>query len=202
MNSQYNRQLEHDAYVQNQRQNYTDLSVNLENPNDSVKIFSNILFNKPLDNLSSDMTGMLLDEEMDVIDIFQTFLEIVIYGLDILTNSSVSLFDLTDQFNDMIYTLKTYTRAVGFDIVIEEEIVEKDRINLYRDRTDYYCQITPKPHPYFCFDGWYVSNYRCIVNSKFVFDKDTCGINDLKAFFISKSRQIFTVKFVIHQKMV
>jgi hypothetical protein len=194
MYAQYKKQLEFDQYVAGQRENFTDLSEGLADPNESVKIFAEILFNKNRDNLTDDLSGILIDESMENADIFCMLLELVLCGVDRLTHQTANILDLTDQTDELVYDVKAYFKSIGFNIKIKEQFIELDQINLYRDRDDYYCQITSRPPPFLCHPGWYVLNYRLINNPKFKFDQTT-PIENFKAFFISKSKQVFVIGF-------
>lgn len=193
LQDQYQKQLKYYEHLQYQLENYTDLSENLENPNDSIQQFANILFFKKKSNLGENLSGLLIDENMDTADIFCMILELIIYGLNILTNNETSLFDITDATDDIIYTIKSYLKSTGFDMEFHEIVAQDDDPTLYRDKTDYYYEIVPKPQ-YIVPSGWYVLNYRIIHNNKFIISKNM-QLRDYKAFLISKSRQIFTISF-------
>lgn len=193
-NSQYQKQLEYYEYVEKQRENYIDLSQGLENPNNSIYILAKELFNKSKNNLTSELTSILMDDDTEMIDIFCVLLELVLYGLEILSNGKINIFDLEDHTDDKIYLMKSYLKSGGFDICIKEEIVEDTDVVLYRDRSDYYCEIVQKPPSYLCTSSWCILNYRFILNKKFTFD-NTTPIDAFKAFFISNKNKIFVINF-------
>jgi hypothetical protein len=198
-NELYRRQQEHEAYVQKQKDNHIDLSEGLDNPNESVRLFAEHLFNKDYRYLSKDMCGMLLDiTETPVADIFCILLELFLYGFDIKTKKLKTVFDLTESTDDLIYDLRPYIKSIGFILKIEELFDEDTNVNLYRDRDDYYCQIARKPPPFmdFSIDKWNVLDYRLIPNRKFEFSVLT-GLTGFSAFFINKEKRIFIVKFNI-----
>ncbi|XWV25181.1 mg424 protein [Tupanvirus deep ocean] len=193
--SQYKKQLEYYEYFEKQRENYTDLSQDQPNPNDSIVVFANLLFKKSLRNLNQDLSGILVDETMEAADIFCMLIELVLHGLHILTDGKSTIFDLEESTDDVVYTIKSYLKSAGFDIVVTEDFMDDDQpVCLYRDRNDYYCEIVPKPPAQFCQKDWYVLKYRMINNKKFKFMRIT-PITNFKAFFISNKNKIFTIHF-------
>lgn len=215
---EYKKQLEFYEYLQKQRENYVDLGEPKTNqlnqsvkPEDSeqqieseqldpVVQFAHILFNKQKSKLNEDLSGILIDETMEVADVFCMLVELVLHGLDILTNSVNQIFDLKESTDDIIYVIKQYLKSSGFDLEVHEDFMELDQsINLYRDRSDYYCQITARPPEFLCYPGWYVLNYRLIDNPKFDFDDNT-PLDKFRAFFISKQKKIFVFNFKFANK--
>jgi len=66
---------------------------------------------------------------------------------------------------------------------------------LYRDRNDYYCEILQKPPFFLCYKGWYVLQYRLLVNKKFVYNSMT-PLRHFKAFLLNRrDKKIFTINF-------
>ena len=192
----YKKQLEYEAYVKSQMANYTDLTPDLDqDPNDSIKEFAKSFFGKSERNTRQDLTGILMDEQTDVADIFCILLELFLYGFNIITDNKSVIFDLTDSTDDLIYKMRVYFKSCGFTIKLDEIFDFDINVNLYRDRSDYYCQITSMP-PEFLInpDGWFVLDYRLILNRKFEFDIRT-GLNVFKAFYINKERRIFIISF-------
>lgn len=205
LKSQYDKQKEYYEYVQKQKENYTDLT-SMEPPmksetesggsdcNDSIKKFAEILFSKNEKDLGNDISALILEEDMEGVDLFCMLIELVLYGLDILTEGSATIFNIKDEFDEMIDVIRKYLKKnIGIDMELKEEFVEPDEINLYRDKDNYYCQITQKPPPFLCYPGWYIMDYRFLTNQKFIFNSGT-ALNNFEAFFISK-RRIFTIKF-------
>ena len=191
--SNYKKQLEYYEYFEKQRENYTDLAQEA-NPNDSVVQFANILFDKSKNNLDQDLSGILVDETMELADIFCMLVELVLHGLCILSDGKGNIRDLKESTDDIVYVIKSYLKSAGFDMEFHEDYIEEEKINLYRDKDDYYCQIVDKPPPFLCYPGWYVLNYRLINNKKFKFTSIT-PLEKFRAFFISKNKKIFTVNF-------
>ena len=192
--SKYKKELEYYQYFENQKENYVDLT---SEQNNSIKMFADILFDKKKNNLSMDLSGLLVDETMQTVDIFCMLIELVLFGISILTNGttiSSVLFSLENSTDDIVSALGSYLRSCGFGILVHEECIEESDPNLFRDRTDYYCQILKKPPKYLCFPGWYVLNYRIIDNKKFRFANIT-PLEKFKAFFIADNKKIFTFGF-------
>lgn len=193
---QYQKQIKYYEYLQKQLENYTDLSKNVENTNDSIVLLANILFNKLKTSLDHDLMGLLVDESMDTADIFCMLLELVLYGMDILTDGK-TFFDIQASTDDIIYTIKYYLRSVGFDMEVHEIFTDDEDLTLYRDRDDYYCEVLAKPTS-FLGNGWYVLSYIIIYNNKFVI-QDVNNLLNYKAFFITNNT-IFTINFKYFNK--
>lgn len=181
-------------YFEKQKENYIDLGQNLENPNDSVKYLADILFNKPLSKLDQDLTGLLLDDNMDVADLFCMLVELTLYGINILSEGKVNIFDLNDSNNDFIAIVQSYLKSLGFQFSIHDEPITD---TLYRDRVDYYCEIVPRPPLYLCHTGWYVLNYRLLDNKKFCFDHLT-SLDKFSLLFMT-NKKLFTIRYKFNQ---
>ena len=189
--SKYRQQLEYYEYFEKQKENYVDLTK--QNPNNSVKELATILFKKSNNGLDKDLTGILLDDQMETADIFCMVLELVLYGLDIITNGEADIFQLQESTDDMVFMIKRYLKSAGFNMEIHEELFVDD-IDLYRDRTDYYCQIVRRPPELLCVNGWYVLNYRMIENKKHIINKID-PLPNYRAFFIASNKKIFVINF-------
>jgi len=199
--SQYQKQLEFYKYVEKQQKNAVDLTNDNNNDNNSIVKFATILFNKSKNKLDRDLSGIICqDDSMNITDVFCMLLELVLHGLHILTNDMVNIFDISDTMDELVSDIKLYLKSTGFDMEITEDYIDPDDVNLYRDRTDYFCQIMPIPPPFLCHPGWYVLNYRLTTNDKFQYTNVT-PLNEFKAFFITNNKKIFTInfKFIIHQ---
>lgn len=190
--STYNKQLEYYEYVEKQRENYTDLTSGLSNPNESVVIFAKILFNKSKKNIDQDLSGILIEESMEVADVFCMLLELVLYGLDILTNSEREIHSIRDFTEEILDEINMYIKSIGFKMEFKEDFIDGE-LCLYRDRTDYYCEILQKPPFFLCYAGWYVLNYRLLVNKNFVYNSTT-PLRFFKALLLN-GQKIFTINF-------
>ena len=187
--SHYKKQLEYYEYLERQRENPVDLTKE----NEGIRQFADVLFNKSRNNLDKDLSGIIFDGN-DTIDMFCMLVELVLYGIDILTNGEHNLFELKESDDNMVEMLRSYFKSTGFDINVDEEIIEAEDINLYRDRTDYYCQITKRPPDFLCMKGWYVLKYRIIDNKKYSFDRLT-SLDKFKAYFVSNQKKVFVFNF-------
>ncbi|MEM0354153.1 MAG: hypothetical protein QXW79_01090 [Thermoplasmata archaeon] len=186
----YQEEIKYYEYVENQRKNYIDLT-HQENPNDSIKQLAYILFNKPVDKLDHELTGILLDEEMETSDIFCMLVELVLYGLDILTGGRDQIFSLNDPTDDGVYLIKSYLKSAGFDMNIQEDIF-CNRNSLQNSSNDYYCEIINETSS--CNEDWHVLNYRIRINGQFRFTKNT-PLEKFGALFTSSNNKKFIVKF-------
>lgn len=174
----YQKQLEYYQYVERQRSNYIDLTVE---QNDSIKSLARHIFSKATRNLNRDLTGVLLDESMDIADLYCALLELMLYGLDML--AGVKLFDLMNVYDDIVFTLRDYFKTMGFDVVMDEvaEVGEDGYCvivdNLLNDR------------------GWIVLDYYWMkVNQLFVFDRAT-PLEKFKAYVVTREGKVFVVSF-------
>jgi len=190
--SKYQQQLEYYKYLEQQREN----CVQLDDPETSVKELAKYLFGRPVSQLDQNLVGILMEESMKTIDIFCMLLELVLHGLEILTQGQYTIFDLTESTNNMIDIMKTYLRSAGIKLNLREEFFD-DAPCLYRDRTDYYCEILPRPSPHLCFSGWYILGYRINENKKFTHTVMT-KLNQFKAMFITKQNKIYIMTFEHH----
>jgi len=183
------KELKYFQYVEKQRENY----VTLAEDNSSVKLFANYLFSKKIDDLENDLAAMLFEDESELIDVFCILLELVLFGFD---KFDRNVFELDDQCDDFIYEIKKYLKSIGFDMSVDEVFHFLDNVNLYADKNDYYCQITPKPHPFFCTNDWFVSNHRMIININFEF-MNARSLDYYYAYFVSKNKKIFSIRFYL-----
>jgi len=195
----YHKQLEYYQYFDKQLENYKDLSKDLDNPNDSILHLADIVFSKSKRNLDQNLTGILVDETMETADIFCMLLELILHGINILSDGKNTFFDIDESTDDIIYTIKYYLRSLGFDMEFHEFFTEEENITLYRERVDYYYEIVPKPPPYLCTNEWIVLSYRMINNANFTFDHNTT-LDMFHAFYITNQKQIFTISFKYYIK--
>lgn len=190
LNARYKQQLEFYNYVEKQRENCIDLT---NDSSDHIKSLANILFNKSIKDLG--LNGLLVDDMTEPADIFCMLVELVLYGIDILTNTTSNIFELDDPNCELIGTVNKYLKTTGFYMEINEDFVEDNIVCLYRDRNDYYFEILGKPPFYLCInDGWYVGNYRMAQNINFKFTKNT-DLAKFKAFFVTHNKKIFVITF-------
>lgn len=190
------KQLDYAEYVTNQYNNPVDLTLQMENENenDSVRLLAETIFSKSERHVLSQNFGILMNEDAEPADMFCMILELFLYGFDIISGKK-SILNLIDSTDDFVYKMKTYLKSIGIKLTVYEIFDEDVNINLYRDRDDYYCNVTSKP-PDFLHNtgGWHVLDYRILNNRKFKFD-GTTPLVDFKAFFINRSKRICTVSF-------
>ncbi|MEM3062414.1 MAG: hypothetical protein QW303_02560 [Nitrososphaerota archaeon] len=186
----FQKEFEYYEYVENQRRNYIDLTQQ-ENSNDSVKQLAYILFKKPVDKLDQELTGILLDERMETADIFCMLVELVLYGLDILSDGRDQIFSLNEPSDDGVCLIKAYLRSAGFDIEIREDIFSDKSIS-QNNRDDYYCEIIGESSS--SREEWHILRYRIRVNDRFRFTKNT-PLEKFGALFTSSNNKIFIVNF-------
>jgi len=187
--SRQQQEINHHEYVESQRDNYTDLT---SHGNESVKMFADVLFSKSIDNLPKDLTGVLFDESMEMVDVHGALTELLLLGFDWLGNGS-NLFDLKTSYDDILFDLNKYFNLIGVKIIVNEVFDFMENVNLYRDKNDYFCEITKKPPPFLQPEGFYVNDYRIITNGKF--DYQNKSIEQFIIFFINTNKTIFRIHF-------
>lgn len=168
-------------YVENQRENYTDLT---DSKNESIVKIADILFNKSVGSLDQNLSFILLDESMDINDVFCMLIELTLRGLYII-NPNNNIFELDDPYEKTVDIIRSYIKSTGFDITIKEE---------YQIPINYYCEIQPKPVIHLGYQEWYVLGYRIVCNDKVSFDNST-PLGEIKAYFVSDKEKIFSVQF-------
>ncbi|QGR53882.1 hypothetical protein [Moumouvirus maliensis] len=179
-------------HIEKQRENYTDLT---NQSNDSIIYLAKHIFSKPVNKLDEDLTGILLDENMDIEDLFCMLVEFILHGLNILTQNNFTVFDLKSEDDSIIDIIKKYIHSMGFKLFILKKL-ETD-INLVRENPEYYCEILPKPPKYLCFPGWYVLNYRILANIK---ENNFQYLENLKAIFKTNNGEIYEFYFKYEPK--
>jgi|GEM_PF-3722616 len=184
------------AYIEKQRENAIDLTHGLDNPNDSVRVLAEILFSKPPTDPTVEANRLIFDDpEMDIADLFCMLVEFILYGIDIASMGKSNIFMLENSTDEIVYVLRKYFQVLGFDMKVTEVLtIEDESHGLFRDRDDYFCEVTEKPPPFLCYPGWYVLNYRIINNRGFEFNSDT-PLNQFKVFFLNKKKKLFSVNF-------
>lgn len=185
--SVYAKQLEYYEYVQKQMSN----PVNLTNTAQSstIRLMAERIFSKT--DTTANLYGILTDETLDAADIFGILVELVLYGLDILTKQQIKIFDIKESTDDIIFKIKRYLKSLGFDMKFHEEVMFETKINVFRDRTDWFYEIAPKPTlNWWCPPAdWYVLNYRLIPNKLFDIINNS-ELSNYKAFYISSENKV------------
>nr|QZX43195.1 hypothetical protein [Mimivirus sp.] len=183
----YRKQEEYYKYVEQRRENFVDLT---SKSNDSITYLANLIFTKPLQSLDSDLAGLLIDDCMDIQDLFCMLVELVLHGLDILTENKYNVFDLQNEDDNIIDIIQKYLKSLGFKFTICKNI--DNDINAIREISGYYCEILPKPPSYLCFPGWYILNYRIIYAEKCIVHT---SIDQYRAIFMTNKKEIFEFSF-------
>lgn len=181
------------SYIQDRIKNQIDLTIKSDNNSNSRKM-AEIIFNKNSNHLENDLTRMIPSEEMDIEDMFCMLLEILLYGINILTGGYFQLMDISDDTKEMIEIVSKYFVSLGYNIILEKKEIENNRPCLYRDRDDYYCEVTNRPPELLMVTGWFVLRYRIIKNMKFI--KQT-KLDDMSVMVITKNLSVYTIKFEI-----
>lgn len=192
---QYKKQLEYEKYINNQKKNFVDLSTNVDDPNDSIKLFAEWVFNKREMDLTHDFGGLLLDQHYNVADIFCMLLEIFLYGHNIVTEKQSTIFDLKESTDDLVCTIKNYFKSFDFDIFVKEINDTNINANNFKYTNDCYCYINLAPHILFKTEhDWWIANYELKLNPYFTFT-DLTTLPHFKAYFISNDNKIFAITF-------
>ena len=160
-NKIYRQQQEFENYIEEQKDNaidLTDVEVN-KGTNQSIRDLAGYLFNIPLDSLDNKLARIMPNIE-SVADIFSVLLELVLYGLDILSNSEADLFDITTTDQKEVEVIKIYFKSLGFTIEIKEAT----------DFTKGYCAIAENKVN---IEGWLVLDYIMLLAADFKFDNDS-----------------------------
>jgi hypothetical protein len=139
--------------------------------------------------------GMLESE-----DIFQIILEITLYGIDVVGNNAVSVFQLTDNTDDFIYLIKRYVESLGFNLRISMDELPDD----FRSATDYYCEIIDKIPDFLDTspNKWVIGDkYQIRQNPLYAYDSNM-PLNNFKAIFRTvsiiddvKNFKLFTINY-------
>ena len=129
-NSEYKKQLQYYEYFENQRKNYIDLSTGQADINNSVVELAKILFDKSSQSLCEDLTGIFIDNTMETADIFCMLVELVLYGLNILTLGDSTVFELCETTDDIVFNIKSYLKSMGFDMKVEQDYADDDVLSL------------------------------------------------------------------------
>lgn len=98
-------------YLQDRIKNTIDLS----GVNDYVKIVAEKVFNKSDDQL----VGIMIDEKMEIEDLFCFLLELTLTGIKML-DDNIDIFELDSVVNPLIFIIKRKIKKMGIEFIIEE----------------------------------------------------------------------------------
>jgi hypothetical protein len=201
--SKLQQQIKYYEYVENQSKNpvdYTNLPYTEEDLNPMVRVLAEKIFSYSKNNLDINLSGIFIDPDiMEPVDLFSVMIEFIMYGLNIITKGQKTLFDITDQFEDIIYDIKKYLKSVGFDMKIDE-VFGLDS-HLQYDGNTCYCRIVPKPNNYLVVkNDWNILNYRIIINNDYKHSTNS-SIETFQAWFINKNKKVFTINTTFAKHM-
>ena len=128
--------------------------VDLSKEDNCAQKFAQILFGRPIEQLDSQYSYLILDEDMDVDDLFCMLIEILIYGIEILYGE-LDIFQLESDDHPVVQKLALYFLSCGFRL-----IVETSEDNLY-----YFCEIFPANRE----ASWKIGNYALVENGNFAY---------------------------------
>jgi hypothetical protein len=213
---QYERQQEYYQYQQQRFANPIDLTSQEVSQTERVRLMAEHVFST---KDTSDLYGVICNEDMQPLDMFNMLIELLIYGMNYL-NSTKTLFMMSSEFfvdhdgelspdndeldnvnlidgelHDVINDIHSHLKSMGFKVDITETQSSNIKNNLYRDRDDWYYEIVPKPELE-CWcppNDFYVLKYRMISNKWF--NARNGNLSDYQAFFISDQKKIFVIKF-------
>lgn len=177
----YKDKLKYYKYEINQSENYQDLTHEIN----SIKLFSDILFSKTINELNTNKCSLLLDSTMNVEDMCCMLIELILYGLDILSQGMYNIFDLDNVDNDVFILLNNYLKNVGYEMKIE-------KISTTLNFENYYCLIRKK----YNYDNnkWTLMNYTFINNVDFKYKNHTM-LHMYKIVFVNNLDTIFVISF-------
>lgn len=157
--------------------------------NDFSRIFADKLFRSKLYELTQYRMMILLEDGMEVIDLFCILLEIFLYGWDILSDSKNSIFDLQDIFDDIVIEINSYLKMIGYEVYLEQ---------LFDDQIAYYCQIYKSDdinsHDYISLTTpWNPLSYYIVNNIKAIYHTHT-PLKDIYAIF-KINQKVYQISF-------
>lgn len=161
-------------YVENQRENCVDLTNG-----DSAKELAQHLFSQDYDTLDKYLTRIIVDD-MDASDLFCFLIEVLLYGIDIITHNNHTIIDFDDDSIEYMNIISKYMSSMGFKV----------NINKDNNRTRGHCVITNHKD----YSDWHVLDYAIVVDPSL---DNTCNISDMEALFVNHKRDVYVVRFEI-----
>ena len=184
---EYKKQTEYDEYVENQICNAVDIT---DEPY-QIAVLAQSIFTKSVHSLDNNLTGLLLDESMDQLDIHAMLIELILYGWNIINTKSI--FESEYFSYDTVELIKKYLKSCNIEMTVDEIPVISD-IKLYLNESDYYCEILPKSPSQFGKNEWCVLNYRMNINPKFIREAND-NLDKYYSIIIINNDKIFSIKF-------
>lgn len=161
--------------------------IDLTKETDQVNYLADKLFSLPYDSLGDNKFYLELENNTELYDIFFLCLEIVLFGINKLTNNAL-IFDLKQSNDDIIYVIKKYLNVIGLNIDISEIYCEN--INQERQDSNIYCELFSPP-PFKMHENL-IQGYRVRINH---FHEEKKNLNQIKACFINSSGKLFLFNF-------
>lgn len=163
-----------DNNVLEKLKNYSDIS----NEQNQAEIIAKMIVKK-------NECRMMPDDCMEIDDLFCFLLEILLHSIDEIDNT-ISIFDLDNIFNPIVYELKNIMHRLSYNLIINDE----------EDKNNYFYKIEQRPMVNTQTD-WYVANkYKLVCNTNF--DYKNKSLSDLKCIFTNIYNQTFSVCFSYH----
>lgn len=165
--------------------------------NDSVDTVAERLFSIPYNELDPKNNRFIIEmqDDAELYDMFLMFLEIILYGINRLTNGVSKIFDMTDDGDDMIYILNRYLILLGIRVNVVEIVT--DTINDYRKRSDIYCELF-EPPPFSIFKENLIQGYKLRINTLYEYKKSpgsSTKLKDMYGLFLNKKGKLFRFSF-------
>lgn len=164
---------------------------NLIKGENSVKLIAESIFNTPEVHISKQYVKNDFYESADILELFEFYLELLIYGVDILTSGSFTIFDIISVDNDITLKIRTYFKCIGVQPIIEHV----DNIDIIDES---YCQLT-----YYKYDAdnkpWFIQpSFYSVLYHNFIYNKNyvmKMDLEDNQACFKSKHNKMYVIKF-------
>ena len=89
--------------------------------NSDIRNLAELIFSVPPGQLDNIENKIDVDQSMDVLDLYCLILDIILFGVDILTNGSFQIFDIDDTSCDMIKLVSKYVKSMGFNMILQKD---------------------------------------------------------------------------------
>jgi len=128
------------------------------------------------------MMMQLYDTDADNEVLFQMLFELVLHGIDIISNGTTNIFDLSgDQYmiKGAVDNINSYIEKFGIQLKTYTASLPIGAASQYREWEDYYCELMRKnPHSRSTDNQWVVlEKYIVHQNEKFTYNQKTTPIN-------------------------
>lgn len=180
-----NKQEDYDKYIAQQKKDAIDLT----NESSPALIVAQYIFSQSPEQLPHNSAGLFIDaDSMQIGDVFCFLLEVLLYGVNILTNRCATIFNLESMTDDIIVTIKGYMKMLGFSLTVEE-FLDKP--------TNSYCTIYDDTAAIdFSSNSWVVLNYLIVQDPQIVrATQSNVPLSNFVAEFTNTRGSYFTIKF-------